>query len=122
MKPPPKLGAPPTVGAVGVSGDPHRADSDLQQRSTDAGNEASAHHADGAHPLGATVSSPVRLGAILEVMRAALASTERLDPADQDRVYSAVLAHVRARRPGSVGCLGQLPPPSEVIRDPRGLR
>ncbi len=61
-----------------------------------------------------------RLPAILEVLRSAFTSTESLDPADQDVVYRAVLDTVRARRPESVGCLGQLPPPTDRIVDPRG--
>ena len=60
-----------------------------------------------------------RTAAIIEVFRSAFASTEQLDPSDADVVYRAVLDHVRARRPESVGCLGVLPPPGEVIRDPR---
>lgn len=71
-------------------------------------------------PQGVTVMSA---GAILEMLRAALATTdERLMPAERDLVYASLLAHIRARRPESVSPLGTLPPPAEVIRDPRGDR
>jgi hypothetical protein len=60
----------------------------------------------------------VSLAAILESLRAAMSGAEDLDPHEQDVVYRAVLDHVRARRPESVGFLSQLPPPG-VIRDPR---
>lgn len=60
-----------------------------------------------------------RLPAILGVFRTTFAAVESLDPSEQDVVYMAVLAHVRARRPESVGCLGTLPPPGAPIKDPR---
>ena len=56
-------------------------------------------------------------------MRAALAITdEKLDPGEQDVVYRAVLDHVRARRPESVGFLSELPPPEAPVVDPRTER
>lgn len=61
-----------------------------------------------------------RADAIVEVIRTALRATdEALAPAEADQVYAAIVAHVRARRPVSVSPLGTLPPPSELIRDPR---
>lgn len=59
--------------------------------------------------------------AIIEVIRSALQSTdESLTPAEADQVYTAIVSHVRARRPESVSPLGTLPPPGEPVRDPRG--
>ncbi len=61
-----------------------------------------------------------RAAAIIEVIRSALhTADESLTPADADLVYGAIVAHVRARRPVAVSPLGVLPPPGEVIRDPR---
>ena len=61
-----------------------------------------------------------RSTAYLEVIRSTLhAVDESLTPAEQDRVYTALLAHIRARRPESVSPLGVLPAPSGPIRDPR---
>lgn len=68
------------------------------------------------------MTSPVRLSAVLEVMRMAFANADDLDPADADRFYSAILSHVRGRRGESVGCLGILPAPGAPVRDPRGSR
>lgn len=51
----------------------------------------------------------MRAAAIVEVMRAALDATDSsLPPAEQDQVYAALLC--------------TLPPPTEAIRDPRGVR
>ena len=61
----------------------------------------------------------MRLDAILRTFRGAFDAVERLDPAEADIAFRAVLDHVRARRPESVGCLGTLPAPGEAIRDPR---
>lgn len=64
-----------------------------------------------------------RLDSILRALQPLLQETnEHLSPADQDTVYRALLDHVRARRPESVGYLSQLPPPGEVIRDPREVK
>ncbi|MDX2091080.1 MAG: hypothetical protein SFX73_24685 [Kofleriaceae bacterium] len=61
-----------------------------------------------------------RVDAVLAVLQSAIRTTdEALDPHEQDIVYRALLDHVRARRPESVGFLSQLPPPGP-IRDPRG--
>ncbi len=62
------------------------------------------------------------VAAILRTFQGGFAATDTLDPDEQDLVYRAVLDHVRARRPESVGFLSQLPPPGEVIRDPRGAK
>jgi hypothetical protein len=60
-----------------------------------------------------------RLDAILATLQSVIkVIDESLDPADQDVAYRALLDHVRARRPESVGFLSQLPPPGP-IRDPR---
>lgn len=63
-----------------------------------------------------------RFASILELQRQVFAAIDTLDPAEADIAYRAVLDHVRARRPESVGCLGQLPEPGERIADPRGDR
>lgn len=62
-----------------------------------------------------------RVDAILAVLHSAIKTTdESLAPHEQDLVYRALLDHVRARRPESVGFLSQLPPPDpDLIRDPR---
>ena len=61
--------------------------------------------------------------AILEQLRGALAAVDQdFEPDAQERIYRALVAHVRSRRPDSVVPLGTLPPPGEVIRDPRGER
>lgn len=65
----------------------------------------------------------MRAAAIVEIIRSALDATDAsLPPAEQDQVYAALLGHIRARRPESVSPLGTLPPPTEAIRDPRGVR
>jgi hypothetical protein len=65
----------------------------------------------------------MRVAAVIEVIRSALVTTdEAMTPDEQDQVYSALLAHIRARRPETVSPLGTLPPPTEPIRDPRGGR
>jgi hypothetical protein len=59
----------------------------------------------------------------VETIRSALqAVDESLSPGDADQVYTAIVAHVRARRPECVSPLGTLPPPEEPIRDPRAPR
>ena len=63
-----------------------------------------------------------RLAAILEVLRSTCATIETLDPGEQDIAYRALLDEVRSRRPESVGFLGNLPAPTEPIRDPRVRR
>ena len=59
-----------------------------------------------------------RVDAVLAVLQSAIKTTDALDPHEQDAVYRALLDHVRARRPESVGWLGELPAPG-LIRDPR---
>lgn len=51
--------------------------------------------------------------AVVKVFRSALAAADRLDPAERDAVYHALVVDLRSRRPG---------PPTEPIRDPRGPR
>lgn len=56
----------------------------------------------------------------IESLRATLSIVDScLAPADADAVYTALVAHIRARRPESVSPLGTLPGPTETIRDPR---
>jgi len=57
--------------------------------------------------------------AIIETIRAALQAADELPPSEADAVYSAIVSHVRARRPASVSPLGTLPPCTTPIRDPR---
>jgi hypothetical protein len=58
--------------------------------------------------------------ACIEVIRSALAVVDQsLAPIEQDEVYRALTAHIRARRPENVSPLGVLPPPTDQIRDPR---
>lgn len=68
-----------------------------------------------------TPPSP-RAAAIVEVVRSALASLDKLEPAEQDHITAAIVADIRSRRPVAVAPLGLLPPPTEPIRDPRGGR
>ena len=60
--------------------------------------------------------------AVVEVLRSALASLDGLPPAEQDQIVATLVADLRARRPVAVSPLGQLPPPTEPIRDPREPR
>lgn len=61
-----------------------------------------------------------RADAYIEVIRSTLhAVDESCSPGEADRVYGALISHIRARRPVSVSPLGVLPPPGEAIRDPR---
>jgi hypothetical protein len=62
-----------------------------------------------------------RCAAIIRTLRAALAATETLEPAEQDLVVGALVADLRARRPVAVAPLGVLPAPTEKIRDPRSV-
>ena len=64
-------------------------------------------------------SSLASADAIVETIRRALQATDELPPSEADAVCSAVVAHVRARRPASVSPLGTLPPCTTPIRDPR---
>lgn len=57
--------------------------------------------------------------AVIEVFRVALQRADRLDPAERDAVYAALVSDIRSRRPESVSPL-TLGPPTEPIRDPRG--
>jgi hypothetical protein len=62
-----------------------------------------------------------RAAAIAELFRTALAAADRLDPVERDALYTALVADLRARRPGAVSPLS-LGQPTEPIRDPRGDR
>jgi len=44
---------------------------------------------------------------------------ESCTPREADAIYIALVAHIRARRPDSVAPLGELAPPTELVRDPR---
>ncbi len=55
---------------------------------------------------------------ITEMFRALIAATDKLDPRERDRIFSALVADLRARDPESVSPL-RLGPPTEPIRDPR---
>jgi hypothetical protein len=57
---------------------------------------------------------------ILRDAFARLAELEKTAPGDVDAIVSIVVAHVRSWRPESISPLGTLPPPTEIIRDPRG--
>ncbi len=58
--------------------------------------------------------------ACIEVLRSVLDRVDRLpDPSERDRIYTALVAGLRSRRPESVSPL-HLGPPTEPIRDPRG--
>lgn len=48
-----------------------------------------------------------------------LLELERVEPAGVRRVYDLTRAHLRSRYPEDGTPLGQLPPPTEPIRDPR---
>jgi hypothetical protein len=61
-----------------------------------------------------------RGAALVEVVRAALATLDTLEPVEQTAIVGALVADLRARRPMSVAPLSVLPPPTEPIRDPRG--
>lgn len=57
-----------------------------------------------------------------EVLRSVLVQLDELakvEPAEVDQIVIALVAHLRAWRPESVSPLGTLPPPTEIIRDPR---
>lgn len=62
-----------------------------------------------------------RGAAVAELLRAALAAADQLDPVERDAIYAALVADLRSRRPGAVSPLGVLPPPSPVV-DPGGTR
>ncbi len=49
-----------------------------------------------------------------------LRELERDHPAEVEAIVCSLVAHLRSWRPESVSPLGVLPPPGEVIRDPRG--
>lgn len=65
-------------------------------------------------PRGTTIAQ--RFAADLEDLR----EHERQQPHEVETIVSSLVAHLRAWRPESVSPLGTLPPPGEVIRDPRG--
>lgn len=57
--------------------------------------------------------------AVIELIRSALhTADEALTPAGADEVYTALVAHIRARRPESVSPLSAWEP-TEVPHDPR---
>lgn len=62
-----------------------------------------------------------RFAALAELFRTTLDAADRLDPAERDELYAALVADLRARRPESVSPLS-IGPPTEAIRDPRGRR
>ncbi len=62
------------------------------------------------------------IAAAAEIIRAAFGVLDELradHPAEVARVYEQVIAHVRSSVPASMP-LGDLGPPTEPIRDPRG--
>jgi hypothetical protein len=61
-----------------------------------------------------------RGAALVEVFRAALATLDELEPAEQAVIVASLVADLRARRPVAVAPRGTLGPPTERIRDPRG--
>ncbi len=63
-----------------------------------------------------------RAAAAVEILRSTLATIDSLDPEEQDHIIGALVADLRARRPVAVSCLSTLPPPGEVIRDPRTVQ
>ena len=52
---------------------------------------------------------------------AELAALDRYAPDEVAAVVAALVAHLRSWRPESVAPLGTLGPPTEAIRDPRGV-
>jgi hypothetical protein len=60
-----------------------------------------------------------RAAALVEVFRVSFAALAELEPDEQDAIVTALVADLRARRPMSVAPLGELGPPTELIRDPR---
>lgn len=63
--------------------------------------------------------------AIVEVFREmfeAMRELEKTAPGDVDRLVAMLVGHIRAWRPESITPLGDLGPPTEVIRDPRSGR
>lgn len=55
---------------------------------------------------------------IVEQIRAAIAATDHVDPADRNLIFQMLMADVRSR---SVVSLSNLPEPTEPIRDPRAV-
>ena len=53
---------------------------------------------------------------------AELAELDRYAPDEVAAVVGSLVAHLRSSRPESVSPLGILPPPTEAIRDPRGVQ
>ena len=51
-----------------------------------------------------------------------LAELSKREPAAADQLVGSLVAHLRAFRPESVSPLGELPPPTSPIVDPRGPR
>lgn len=67
-------------------------------------------------PRGATIAQ--RLAADLED----LGELERVDPEGAEAIRCSLVAHLRSAWPESVSPLGTLPPPGEIVRDPRDGR
>lgn len=62
-----------------------------------------------------------RATADLRMALAELAALDRYAPDEVAAVVAALVAHLRSWRPESVAPLGTLGPPTEAIRDPRGV-
>ena len=62
-----------------------------------------------------------RATADLRTAVAELAALDRYAPDEVAAVVAALVAHLRSWRPESVAPLGTLGPPTEAIRDPRGV-
>lgn len=62
-----------------------------------------------------------RVRAGLQHALAELDDVERYAPGEVAAIVGALVAHVRSWRPESVAPLGTLGPPTDAIRDPRGV-
>jgi acyl-CoA reductase-like NAD-dependent aldehyde dehydrogenase len=60
-----------------------------------------------------------RGAAVAELIRAALAAVDQLDPVERSAIYAALVADLRSRRPAAVSLM-TLGAPTEPIRDRRG--
>lgn len=59
--------------------------------------------------------------ACIEIFRSTLDRVDRLhDPAERDRIYSALVADLRSRRPVAVSCLSDWSPTEEPPTSPPG--
>ena len=70
-----------------------------------------------------TLDDEARIARAVQHLRFGLAELGRLErsaPGLVARVVGLLVAHLRAWRPESVSPLGDLGPPTEPIRDPRG--